>query len=90
MENNIGINFTNPFNIENGYFLFSETPARAIISVKEKNEKKVSELLLKNGLIFNIIGKTKRDIITGSGIELKISEIQKIFKNAIPDLIEKN
>ena len=61
-------------------YLFSEDQSRYLLEVSGENKEKVSKILKKNSVYFEIIGKTQKDIL----------EIDKNFKEKITKLEELN
>jgi len=61
-------------------YLFGEDQSRYLIEIKEKNKKEVSEILDKNSVYYEIIGKTQKDNL----------DLDKEFKIKLTDLSELN
>lgn len=67
-------------------YLFGEDQSRYLIEINEKNKDKVSNILEKNSVYFEIIGKTQKDTLEIDKIlSVKISELKELssfwFKN---------
>ena len=67
-------------------YLFGEDQSRYLIEIKEKDKNKVSNFLLKNGIFFEIIGKTQKESLEiNKDFVIKVSELTKLnsfwFKN---------
>jgi len=67
-------------NINLHEYLFGEDQSRYLIEIKEKNINKVSNILEKNSIYFEIIGKTQKDSL----------EVNKDFSTKITELIKLN
>ncbi len=85
----VGAEIKNETGMDDVYFLFSETPGRAIISFKKENEKAVREILKAFQIKNQFIGITKKDVIIGSGIHLNISDAIHVYETGIPDRMKK-
>ncbi len=85
--NGIGIEFVNEQGIDHVYFLFAETPGRAIISFEEKHEQEVKTILEKNRIPYFNIGITDKNKILGPGVNLELDQVFPIYENTIPDLL---
>ena len=73
-------------NINSHEYLFGEDQSRYLIEIKEKNKDKVSNILQKNGIYFEIIGKTQKEVLEiNKDFSVKISDLNKFnsfwFKN---------
>ena len=67
-------------------YLFGEDQSRYLIEIKEKNVNKVSNILEKNSIYFEIIGKTQKDSLEiNKDLSTKITELSELnsfwFKN---------
>jgi len=67
-------------NIGQHEYLFGEDQSRYLIEIKEKNKKEVSEILEKNSIYYEMIGKTQKDTL----------DLDKDFKVNLTDLSELN
>ena len=67
-------------NINLHEYLFGEDQSRYLIEIKEKNINKVSNILEKNSIYFEMIGKTQKDSL----------EVNKDFSTKITELIKLN
>ena len=66
-------------NINPHEYLFGEDQSRYIIEVSEKNKKKVCDILEKNSVYYEIIGKTQKDSLDlEKEFNIKLSELSKI------------
>ena len=61
-------------------YLFGEDQSRYLIEIKEKNKKEVSNLLEKNSIYYEVIGKTQKDYL----------DLDKEFKVELTELNELN
>jgi len=67
-------------------YLFGEDQSRYLIEINEENKDKVSNILKKNSVYFEIIGKTQKDSLDiNKDLSIKIVELSKLnsswFKN---------
>jgi len=67
-------------------YLFGEDQSRYIIEINEKNKNKVSNILKKNSIYFEIIGKTQKDSLDiNKYLSINVEELNKLnsfwFKN---------
>ena len=66
-------------NINPHEYLFGEDQSRYIIEVNEKNKEKTCEILKKNSVYYEIIGKTQKDSLDlEKEFNIKLSELSKI------------
>ena len=66
-------------NINPHEYLFGEDQSRYIIEVNEKNKKKVCDILKKNSVYYEIIGKTQKNSLDlEKEFNIKLSELSKI------------
>ena len=66
-------------NINPHEYLFGEDQSRYIIEVNEKNIEKVYDILKKNSVYYEIIGKTQKDSLDlEKEFSIKLSELSKI------------
>ena len=66
-------------NINPHEYLFGEDQSRYIIEVNEKNKKKVCDILKKNSVYYEIIGKTQKDSLDlEKEFNIKLSELRKV------------
>jgi len=88
---NIGAKIKLPQNNVNPHeYLFGEDQSRYLIEIKEKNKKNVSEILQKNSVYYEIIGRTQKDNFEfEKEINLKVDELKKLnsywFRNYFND-----
>ena len=60
-------------------YLFGEDQSRYLIEISEKNKDKVSNILKKNSVYFEIIGKTQKDNLDiNKNLSIKIVELNKL------------
>ena len=67
-------------------YLFAEDQSRYLIEVNNKNKDEVSKILEKNGIFYEIIGKTQRDSLDlYNEFNIKLNNLYKLnsfwFKN---------
>jgi len=67
-------------------YLFGEDQSRYLIEINEKNKNKVSKILDKNGIYYELIGKTQKDSLDlDKEFSIKISDLNELntswFKN---------
>ena len=67
-------------------YLFGEDQSRYLMEISEKNKDKVSNILKKNSIYFEIIGKTQKDSLDiNKGLSIKITDLKRLnaswFKN---------
>ena len=72
--------------------LFSESHSRYLLTLEEKNLKKLEDLLKKNKVSFNFLGQFKGNKIqftnkTKSIIDLRVDKAQKTWLNSLKDLV---
>ena len=66
-------------NISAQEYLFGEDQSRYIIEVNQKNKEKVCNILEKNSVYYEIIGKTQKDSLDiEKEFKIKLSELSKI------------
>ena len=73
-------------NISIHEYLFGEDQSRYLIEINEKNIKEVTNILKKNSIYYEIIGKTQKDKLTvDKEFDIKLSDLSKLnsfwFKN---------
>jgi len=73
-------------NIDSHEYLFGEDQSRYLIEINENNKDKVSNILQKNGIYFEVIGKTQKEILEiNKDFSVKVSDLDKFnsfwFKN---------
>ena len=73
-------------NIGQHEYFFGEDQSRYLIEIKEKNKKEVSEILGKNSIYYEIIGKTQKDTLDlDSNFKVKLTDLGELnsfwFKN---------
>ena len=74
----------------NEYF-FGEDQSRYLIEIKEKNKDKVSNILKKNSVYFDLIGKTQKDSLEiNKDLSIKISELSKLNSFWFKDYFNEN
>ena len=57
-------------------YLFAEDQGRYIVEIKESNKDEVSNILKKNSVFFEIIGKTQKDSLDiNKDLSVKINEL---------------
>ncbi len=88
LYNNVGIKFNNRTNINDQYFLFAETPGRALISFEQKHEKEIKTILEKFSIPYFNLGVTIEDTIKGPGINIDISTVFEVYENTILNLLK--
>ena len=72
-------------------YLFSEDQSRYLIEIKEKNKDKVSNILKKNSVYFDLIGKTQKDSLEiNKDLSIKISELSKLNSFWFKDYFNEN
>ncbi|MDP2924357.1 MAG: phosphoribosylformylglycinamidine synthase subunit PurL [Candidatus Omnitrophota bacterium] len=70
--------------------LFGETQSRIVISVSAANRKNVEEVCKKHKVKYSLIGEVKGDYLKINNlINLKVADLQKLYKQAIPLAVEK-
>ena len=62
-------------------YLFGEDQARYVISVEEKNLKKVRYILEEKDIYFEEIGKTVKDFIILNNEQIAVKELRNIYEN---------
>ena len=62
-------------------YLFGEDQARYVISVEEKNLKKVRYKLEEKDIYFENIGKTVKDFIILNDDQMTVKELKNIYEN---------
>jgi phosphoribosylformylglycinamidine synthase len=67
-------------------YLFGEDQSRYLVEIKEKNKKEVSKILEKNGIYYDILGKSQKDSLDlDKEFNIKLENLNKInsfwFKN---------
>ena len=67
-------------------YLFGEDQSRYLIEINEKNKNKVSKILDKNGIYYELIGRTQKDSLDlDKEFSIKISDLNELntlwFKN---------
>ena len=72
-------------------YLFGEDQSRYLIEIKEKNVNKVSNILEKNSIYFEIIGKTQKDSLEiNKDFSAKITELGRLNSFWFDDYFRKN
>lgn len=70
--------------------LFSESQARYIISVPPNKQTDFEEIFIRNGLLFQKIGKTGGDRIKMNDlVNLTLAELEELYFNTLQNLMEK-
>ena len=81
ISNKIGASVTIPDTSINPHqYLFSEDQSRYLIEISDKEKNEVCDLLKKNSIYYEIIGKTKKDSLS----------INKEFNESLVDLYKIN
>ena len=72
-------------------YLFGEDQSRYLIEIKEENVNKVSNILEKNSIYFEIIGKTQKDSLEiNKDFSAKITELGRLNSFWFDDYFRKN
>ena len=72
-------------------YLFGEDQSRYLIEVNEKNKKEVCELLEKNSIYYEIVGKTQKDSLNlDKEFDIKLSDLNELNTFWFKDYFEKN
>ena len=72
-------------------YLFGEDQSRYLIEVNEKNKKEVSELLEKNSIYYEIVGKTQKDSLNlDKEFDIKLSDLNELNTFWFKDYFEEN
>ena len=72
-------------------YLFGEDQSRYLIEVNEKNKKEVCELLEKNSIYYEIVGKTQKDSLNlDKEFDIKLSDLNKLNTFWFKDYFEEN
>jgi phosphoribosylformylglycinamidine synthase len=87
--NNIGAEINNPLGIGDPYFLFSETPGRVVLSIKEENASVFEDKVKAYAIALYKIGKTCGNKISGAGVNLGLDEIRDVFDNSLVNILKK-
>ena len=60
-------------------YLFGEDQSRYLVEIKEENKDKVSNILKKNSIYFEIIGKTQKDSLEiNKDLNIKVTELSEL------------
>ena len=66
-------------NISSHEYLFGEDQSRYLIEVSEKNKNEVCEILEKNGIFYEIIGKTQEDSLDlDKELNIKLNDLYEL------------
>ncbi len=66
-------------NIGQHEYLFGEDQSRYLIEIKEKDKIKVSKILEKNSIYYEIIGKTQKDSLSlDKEFDIKLSDLNEL------------
>ena len=72
-------------------YLFGEDQSRYLIEVNEKNKKEVCELLEKNSIYYEIVGKTQKDSLNlDKEFDIKLSDLNELNTFWFKDYFEEN
>ncbi len=91
MTGKIGAKVEVPKNYTNLHeYLFGEDQSRYLIEVSEKNKDEVNKNIEKNGIYYEVIGKTQKDSLElHKEFSIKLDELGKLntfwFKNFFKD-----
>ena len=78
-------------NINPHEYLFGEDQSRYIIEINEKNKEKAYDILKKNSVYYEIIGKTQKDSLDlEKEFSIKLSELSKINSIWFRDYFDEN
>ena len=88
----IGAKIKVPKNIAGPHeYLFGEDQSRYLIEVNEKNKKEVCELLEKNSIYYEIVGKTQKDSLNlDKEFDVKLSDLNELNTFWFKDYFEEN
>ena len=80
MGTNYGVKINKPKNLTNSLkYFFGEDQGRYIVEINEKNKKEVSEILRKNSIYYEIIGKTQKDCLyINEELNIKLTDLSKL------------
>jgi phosphoribosylformylglycinamidine synthase len=73
--------------------LFGESPSRIVLSATSENAERIQELAREAGVPISVLGEVGGDELAieaagGGAVELKVAEMEEIWRGAIPSLMQ--
>ena len=92
LAGNIGVKINIPKNnIDLHAYLFGEDQSRYLIEINDKNKGEVNEILEKNSIYYELIGKTQKEILDlGKYFTIKIKDLLELNSFWFKNYFEKN